>query len=92
LVIYKKDGKLEQFEKHMVISEFVSENLTFFGTKKFESKNFTRKKNKASTVKLREQHHGAIACIRQLPHRVVVEFRPFSDPNITPWSNTRVDK
>jgi hypothetical protein len=32
----------------MVISEFVSENLTF-GTKKFESKNFTRKKNKASS-------------------------------------------
>ncbi len=44
------------------------------------------------TVKLREQHHGAIACIRQYPHRVVVEFRPFSDPHITPWGNSRVRK
>ncbi len=30
-----------------------------------------------------------MACIRQLPHGVVVEFRPLSDPNITPWGNTR---
>jgi hypothetical protein len=30
-----------------------------------------------------------MACLRLLSHGVVVEFRPFYDPNIIPWGNTR---